>query len=180
MKAQNFFKKLYLIIALAYWPCICILPFHFTLKSHIMAVWIILTAFIFLPFYVIYMEAGCFLGRRRDGKIRSEGEMKCGNVTSILTLVLVLFAVPLPILNRLEVKAPLFSDLRESLNQIVVYCGIPTLILSVIIPILWIIFAIVFKKRLRVKELLSPKSVWIPALGIVLATAVGALIVSFI
>ncbi len=158
VKLYSILKKMYVAVALAFWPCACMLPLWMDGGGwYLLGValyFLVMIPLFLLPGYLSYLELGACVGRLCDGKERPRGERALGWITTAISVVLILFTVSM-----------LITDLPPALSSVrfILY-----VILFITLPILWIVGAVKFKKRLHLKELLHPKGVWMTALILVL------------
>ncbi len=163
MKFYAVLKKLYLTVALSFVPCLSTLFLHIYASDGWWEMGMVLVAALILlyvlPFYLVYLEIGAAVGRRMDGKVRSAGERQLGCATTAVATLLA-FAAILFILQF--------------------HGHIPGWITAVYwpayiaLPVLWSIGAVVYKKRLPIREWLRDKGILIPSLMLVfLALALG-------
>ncbi len=165
MKIFAAIKKLYLAVALAFFPCLCVLPLYMERDGGFIAfpywIFVLLEALIALPFFLAYLELGAFIGRLTDGRVRSRGEWVLGRITAGM-------AVAAVVCSCLFHVDGLPEAIRYAQNILYWLCNIG-------LPILWLVGAAVFKKRLHIRELLRPKGVWVTAVVIFLSLLIGGL-----
>ncbi len=156
MKLFFLLKKLYLVVALAFWPCALTVPLWMHGAWYELAVllyYALMCPLILLPCYLAYVEFGACVGRLFDGKERARGERMLGWITPAVAVALV------------AVTFMFATTDTSTIPRSVLY--VLYILLFNALLILWIVGVVKYKKRLRLKALLQPKSVWVTALVLV-------------
>ncbi len=161
-KLFSILKSLYLAVALAFWPCACLLPLFFEDSGGGEALayllyYAVMLPVVLLPCYLAYMELGAFVGRLIDGQPRPLGERILGFITPALALLMVLGMIATmldtPSLRILTMMFPLAA---------------------IALVVLWIVGAIKYNKRPCIRKRFGPKGVRVTAIClIILFLAVG-------
>ncbi len=159
MKLFSVLKKLYLAVALAFWPC-AFMGILFMDKSGwyelgIALYYMMILPCFLLPCFLAYLEIGACVGRLFDRKKRLCGELILGWAATAVA-VIILASLWLHFVDALP------RALEVSRSLVLYTCVL-------LLPILWIASAAIYKKELPLGALLRSKSVWIPALCLVLA-----------
>lgn len=167
MKIRRVLKNLYLAIALAYWPCVCLGPLFMPkngLYGYAVGLYFLLfVPLVLLPVFVIYGEVGVFVGQLTDGRSHSRREMIVGAVFCGLALLF-----PVSIALHLADGMPRWMEYaRSSLLLICLWS----------LPILWCVGRIIRRERLHIRALVRPGRVWIPALVLVLLVLILGVLV---
>ncbi len=161
MELFSIVKKLYLALLLACWPCALILPLFFDrggwYELGLFLYYVGILPLLLLPCYLCFIELGLFIGRLTDGKERPRGERVLGYITPGVAMLLVLSVIGV------------FSDLSPMhMVSTCLFYG-----LYAALPILWVIGAIKYRKRLSVKALLRSKGAWGTAVVLVVLVVIG-------
>ncbi len=159
MKVFSVVKKIYLVVAIAFIPCLMTIFFHLYESGDWWELGMLLMPFLLLlyviPFYLAYLEIGAAVGRaadrglRPDGKLRPVGERRLGYASAMVAALLA----------GLTVGMIVFSD-----SAVPALLTIAYLLAYIALPVLWIIGAVVYKKRLPIKDWLRDKGILIPVL----------------
>ncbi len=167
MKCRHVMKNLYLAIALAFWPC-ALMGVLFMDESgwyelSVVLYYIVMLPCVLLPCYLAYLELGACVGRLFDGKERTRGELVLGWVTTAVAVL-----IPVSLCLHFADGLPRALEVSRSL-LLWVY--------ALLLPILWIVGRVRYRKSLHLQELLRPKGVWVTAMVLLLFVLVLGVLV---
>ncbi len=169
MKTLDRLKTPYIVVALAFIPCAALIPFFWMERMY---QWELAASRYYedillgclLPLYAAYLEFGALVGRHTDGKVRSRAELRFGYGTAAVAAALVLSTVGVYIPSM---------NMAHAMSALILYT-----VTLFGLPVLWIIGALLYRKKLRFTELASPAPVRMPAVLlplILLSCALGGL-----
>ncbi len=172
MKIFSVVKKIYLVVALAFVPCLMTVFLHLYESGDWWEIGMVLMPFLLLvyviPFYLAYLEIGAAVGRLTDGglrpdrQLRSRGERRLGYASTAVAVLLAGLTVGMIVFSDFSIAAPL---------------TIAYLLAYIALPVLWIVGAAVYKKRLNIKLWLCDKDILIPALVLFLGALAWGIVV---